>query len=213
MTGIYANSIKDKTGTRQLASDSGSAWSWGSGVPAGTIIQTQFTQLTTSDQQNYSADANTIVSGMTVNITPLFNNSIIKLESYLFCEFENVNEANGSVSFFFRDSTALGNTQSSPSERQVGISSCAISYWASDPGMSTAEGFTTTFFDRPNDGTNSISQITYKLGIQGANGGDLYINRTGADTDAGYIERGCSYISATEIAQSSNGTITPAKAS
>ena len=39
MTGIYANSIKDQTGTRQLASDSGSAWSWGSSVPKGSVIE------------------------------------------------------------------------------------------------------------------------------------------------------------------------------
>ncbi len=39
MTGIYVDSIKDKTGTRQLASDSGSAWSWGSSVPKGSVIE------------------------------------------------------------------------------------------------------------------------------------------------------------------------------
>ena len=39
MTGIYANSIKDQTGTRQLASDSGSAWSWGANVPKGSVIE------------------------------------------------------------------------------------------------------------------------------------------------------------------------------
>ena len=36
---IKANSIQDKTGTRVLASDSGSAWSWGSGVPKGSVIE------------------------------------------------------------------------------------------------------------------------------------------------------------------------------
>ena len=35
---IKANSIQDKTGTRVLASDSGSAWSWGSGVPTGSLV-------------------------------------------------------------------------------------------------------------------------------------------------------------------------------
>jgi hypothetical protein len=36
---IKANSIQDKTGTRVLASDSGSAWSWGSGLPKGSVIE------------------------------------------------------------------------------------------------------------------------------------------------------------------------------
>lgn len=35
---IKVNSIQDKTGTRTLVSDSGSAWSWGAGVPSGTIL-------------------------------------------------------------------------------------------------------------------------------------------------------------------------------
>jgi len=39
MTGLYVDSIKDKTGTRQLASDSGSVWSWGANVPKGSVIE------------------------------------------------------------------------------------------------------------------------------------------------------------------------------
>lgn len=44
---IKANSIQDKTGTRTLASDSGSAWSWGSGVPADTVLGYKQHVLTT----------------------------------------------------------------------------------------------------------------------------------------------------------------------
>ena len=36
---IKANSIQDKTGNRTLASDSGSAWSWGANVPKGSVIE------------------------------------------------------------------------------------------------------------------------------------------------------------------------------
>jgi len=42
---IKANSIQDKTGTRVLASDSGSAWSWGT-PPAGTVLQVLYFQDT-----------------------------------------------------------------------------------------------------------------------------------------------------------------------
>tara|TARA_R100001463_G_C3457849_1_gene214498 strand:+ start:54 stop:704 length:651 start_codon:yes stop_codon:yes gene_type:complete len=38
-TTVQTNSLKDKTGTRTLASDSGSAWSWGSSVPKGSVIE------------------------------------------------------------------------------------------------------------------------------------------------------------------------------
>jgi hypothetical protein len=44
---IKANSIQDKTGTRVLASDSGSAWSWGSNAPKGTVLQVLSTQTST----------------------------------------------------------------------------------------------------------------------------------------------------------------------
>ena len=36
---VQTDSIKDDSGTRELASDSGSAWSWGSGVPVGSVLQ------------------------------------------------------------------------------------------------------------------------------------------------------------------------------
>ena len=68
-------------------------------MPAGFIIQTQFTQLTTSDTQSFSADTDVAVDGMTVNITPHFNNSIIKLESYLMVEYSNADDMAGSVGF------------------------------------------------------------------------------------------------------------------
>jgi len=38
-TTVQTNSLKDKTGTRVLASDSGSAWSWGANVPKGSVIE------------------------------------------------------------------------------------------------------------------------------------------------------------------------------
>ena len=53
---IKANSIQDKTGTRVLASDSGSAWSWGSNVPKGTVLQVLSTQTSA-----YSATTNSYV--------------------------------------------------------------------------------------------------------------------------------------------------------
>jgi hypothetical protein len=45
-TTVQTNSLKDKTGTRTLASDSGSAWSWGANVPAGTVLQVQQNYVT-----------------------------------------------------------------------------------------------------------------------------------------------------------------------
>ena len=211
---IQTDTLKDGSGTKTLADYSSSAWSWGAGVPAGTIVQTQFTQVTTLSTQTYSADTDTAINVLQVNITPHFNNSIIKLECYFMLEFDGLNEMNGSVGFFFRNTTALGNTDTSPVNRQIGVGTGQIQYWNSDKDT-TPENYNLTFFDRPNDGTNAIAQITYKFGISADAGGTMHINSTRTDSSDtnGYIERGCSYISATEIAQSGNGTITPAKAS
>ena len=63
---IKANSIQDKTGTRVLASDSGSAWSWGT-PPAGTVLQylhfeTSEDNALTTSYVNYYENAITLKS-------------------------------------------------------------------------------------------------------------------------------------------------------
>ena len=83
-----------KVGGSELVNDSGGSGSlqWGSGVPSGTIVQTQFTQVTTKSTQSYSADTDTPITVLQVNITPHFNNSIIKLECYFMLEYDGSNE-------------------------------------------------------------------------------------------------------------------------
>ena len=76
---IKANSIQDKTGTRVLASDSGSAWSWGAGVPAGTVLQVKHYEVTetnalTTSYVNYWENAITLKSASSdIFITCSFN--------------------------------------------------------------------------------------------------------------------------------------------
>jgi hypothetical protein len=103
MSAIYVNSIKDKTNTRELASDSGSAWSWGSGVPSGSIVQVQSTQYgdgnESSAQENMNSHTIYViqnsssptsgggVSGLLdVNITPKITGSKIWLQAHVFGE-------------------------------------------------------------------------------------------------------------------------------
>ena len=73
---IKANSIQDKTGTRVLASDSGSAWSWGQGVPAGTTLQTVGKTLKNTDH-NVTSDFPgwLAIAGFEVDISPKQTNS------------------------------------------------------------------------------------------------------------------------------------------
>lgn len=70
---IKANLIQDKTGTRVLASDSGSAWSWGSGVPAGTCIQ--MVTHNADSGTNTTNTSNFVTTGLAVSITPKYDNS------------------------------------------------------------------------------------------------------------------------------------------
>tara|TARA_R100001463_G_scaffold29630_16_gene67418 strand:- start:103 stop:732 length:630 start_codon:yes stop_codon:yes gene_type:complete len=73
---IKANSIQDKTGTRVLASDSGSAWSWGSGIPAGTIIQVVGKTLKNSNYSDTATFSDWVaITGFEVDISPKQTNS------------------------------------------------------------------------------------------------------------------------------------------
>ena len=171
--------------------------SWGSSVPSGTILQVQYTQLTTNTSQVLSADTSTAITSLTVDITPRLTGSIIKLESYLFGEMNTANTPNGSASFFYRDSTKIANTEGTPANRIIGIGITNISYYQEDRD-STPESWTTTFFDTPTIPSTPV-KITYKLGFESNADSNLYINRSVADADANYVERGCSFISATEI--------------
>ena len=165
----------------------------GSPIIPGSVLQVKYFQLTTSQTETISsANADQAISNFTVNITPKSSSSIIKLDAQLF--FETANAVHSSLFFFFRDSTKLANTQSSPSNRKIGIASGTLSYYADDAD-STPDMLHMGYFDTP----NTTSAIAYKLGCVMSGTSNLFINRTVTDTDNNAFERGTSYISATEI--------------
>ena len=167
----------------------------GNSIPymKGSVLQVQYFQLTTSQTETISsANADQAISNFTVNITPKSSSSIIKLDAQIF--FETANAVHSSLFFFFRDSTKLANTQSSPSNRKIGIASGTLSYYADD-SASTPDMVHMGYFDTP----NTTSAIAYKLGCIMSATNNLFINRTVSDTDNNAYERGTSYISATEI--------------
>ena len=82
---IKANSIQDKTGTRTLASDSGSAWSWGANVPKGSVIEQfaspcdgsaitvqsgTYTVATVTGVQNLDSPDYATITGSNITYTP-----------------------------------------------------------------------------------------------------------------------------------------------
>ena len=166
----------------------------GNSIPymKGAVLQVKYLQIdTTVASISVSANTDTVVTQLTVNITPKSTSSIIRLDTHVFHEWANVNDPHEAVWFFYRDTTKLGATAAS--NRQSGISMSRLSYHGD--ATSTPEMATYSYFDVP----NTTSQITYKVGIRNHYATNFSLNRTINDTDTTQFERGMSFISATEI--------------
>ena len=160
--------------------------------PAGGIIQVQYTQFTGTNSVATSGD--TVLTDLTVNITPVSTSSKIMLQAHVFGECGNTTDDSWNhMFFFFRDSTKLGHAASG--SRRTGVGMACLTYYGDD-NNSTPTPARFDYFDEP----NTTSQITYKVGLNTSSNSTWYINRTVLDSDANYLERGVSFISATEIA-------------
>jgi len=73
----------------------------------GKILQVKYTQFTGINQVTSSANTDTVVTDLTVDITPTATNSIIKIEAMVNGEWGDSSTATESNWLFFRDSTAL----------------------------------------------------------------------------------------------------------
>jgi hypothetical protein len=165
-----------------------------SGIPSGGIIQVQYTQFTGTNTVSLTANTDAVLTDLTVNITPISTSSIIHLQAHIFCEFAlDDSSVYNHALFFYRDTTKL--SHATAGNRNVGISMATRTIGSANDA-STPEIARYDYFDSP----ASTSQITYKCGIRDGIADTMYINRTVADTDNSFFERGISFISATEIA-------------
>jgi len=165
-----------------------------SGLPSGSIIQVQHSQFTSQNTVSFTANTDATLTDLTVNITPTSTSSIIKVEAFVQGEWGNNDSQTDSCWFFLRDSTKLGSATAG--NRNVGIHmGTSITYYAAN-SSSTPEGVKYVYFDTP----STTSQITYKVACRNHYTTDFYLNRTVADSDHNYIERGISSITVTEIA-------------
>ena len=164
-------------------------------MPQGGIIQHQYTMFTGTNSITCTTGTDTVLTDLTVNITPQSTSSVIKLEGMVNGEWGTTVHYNSTV-FFFRDTTKLAHQTAG--NRNVGVSSFFPVYYAAD-AASTGEGTGTfQYYDQP----NTTDTITYKVGVNiEVNGNPVfYLNRTVTDTDDTGKERFISLISATEIA-------------
>jgi len=161
--------------------------------PAGTVLQIQRTQFTSTNTYS-SITTDTVITDLTVNITPISTSSIIKIEAMVNGEWSNQSGATDSVWFFYRNSTKLSAPASG--SRNVGIlMGTALTYTPANAN-STPELAYYSYFDAP----SSTSQITYKVGVNAPGNYNWSLNKTHTDTDSSSYERGISFISVTEFA-------------
>ena len=157
----------------------------------GMVIQMPFTQYTGTTSVSITANTDTVISVLTVNITPSSTSSIIRLDTHIFHEWNHSSNPFNSVWFFYRDTTKLAHAQTG--SRLSGITPSLISN--TGDASSTPEAANYTYFDAP----STTRQITYKVATIAHNTCTLFINRDVTDSDSTEYERGISFISATEI--------------
>jgi len=165
-------------------------------MPQGGIIQTQYTQYTSTSTVSIASGTDTAIDNLAVNITPMSTSSIIRIDAMVNGEWSNQTASYNSVWFFYRGSTKLSGPAAG--SRDVGVlMGTSLTYESSESG-STPEHAIYSFFDTP----STTSQITYKVGFRQGTGSTItwYHNKTVTDSDGIQYERGTSFISVTEIA-------------
>ena len=165
----------------------------GTDVETGAIVQVKQTTFTGTNSYAHTANVNLKITDLAVDITPVYSNSIIKLEAFVTGENQNTASNYNTGWFFYRDDTVLA--AATAGSRLSGIQmGTNITIYTSDAG-STAENAAYMYFDSP----STTSQITYTVGYVSAFTSYWHLNKTVGDTDTGQHERGISTICATEI--------------
>ena len=204
-----------KVGGSELINDNGGsgALEWGSGLPSGSIVQVQHTQLDTGAEHSTMStnvdyvlqNSTSITSGggvsgiLDVDITPRITGSKIWLTTHVFGEADTDQIWN--ILFFFLRSvgsthTKLKSAITGHSTGATGISMPTRTYHTTDD-ESTPEILNMQYFDT--HGVNAGTQITYKVGIAtDGNTTKWYTNRCGNNSST--TEVGVSSICAIELA-------------
>ena len=197
---IKANSIQS-TGARVLASDSGSAWSWGSGVPTGSIIQTKFVHFDGEQTIGNGSNGMTFVniglgvSGeeFAIDMSVSSGNKIIGF---------GVVQGSGSGRYgaikIYQDSTQIAMGASASNRTQVTVSNQFNDSATNDSIVLKNMSF--QFHHTPSD--TSSHTYSVKGGNTYANDRYFYVNKAKDDGDnQSYIHRGYSHFMLMEVAQ------------
>lgn len=172
---IQTDSVKDDSGTRVLASDSGSAWSWGSGVPVGTVLQVQSTVVT--DRNSSVADITSGTGtdvGLNVTITPKKSGSHFFIQCSIGIGTVVSGDSWGII--LSRDGTKIGNGVDSSIRNGVFFRGVDYAGVNGDHNV----GASNHYVDKT--GSTAGTSITYKCGLV-TQAGTAYINRNETNND------------------------------
>jgi len=172
--------IESSSGSRVLASDSGSAWSWGSGIPSGSVLQvvtntdnTEVAQATGDTPWNYS-QINTAITLKKANskILVQFNFGAVVSQDTSNIGYAKIMYKIGSGSY--SDVTPIGlNTVNGSSKHHMAVNLTQSNYQV-DAGSSMVAVQTTS------SAKDTVLTFAPYFWAEGS-GGDIFINRSFRD--------------------------------
>jgi len=204
---LQVDNIKDGSATKTLAEYSSSAWSWGSGVPSGTILQVIQIIKTDTESVTGTSTTNGFAFVPAQGGSGVFQAEITTLGSNKVLVDVRMNTSNSTNSGNSGYSTFWAIFRSSASDTAIGsCNKIAVGTDASGTSQATASGLDADFggrqiastsmlwLDAPTAGTHF-----YKIGWQSENGGTGYINRSLSHTNASYYAQVPSTITLYEV--------------
>jgi len=158
----------------------------------GKLLQVVQTQITATSTQSVSASTVANISDLNVAITPASssNKILVKVRWIGDGAIAGINDGMWGIK---RDTTAIGNPSAAGS-RIVGIAGISLGQVA-HADTTSMDSSTYEYLDSP----SSTSEITYYATYNFMNAQTIYNNRSRADTDASYGQRGTSTITVMEI--------------
>lgn len=160
---------------------------------SGSILQVQSTLVTSPFQQSISAQTDTAITNMSVNITPSATSNKIMIMARLVGELSTSNNYD-IMYFILRGSTKI-NSGDADGVRNTGIIPQSHGFYDANASSTMDSGNMFTI----DSSHNSTSQLTYHIGIGANTAATFNVNRTVSTSNSYNVERGSSEIIAMEI--------------
>lgn len=165
---------------------------------SGSIVQIQHTQFTSTNTYSIDASSDAVITDLEVTITPVYSDSIMMLDAYVYGEASDTSFTHDAVWFFYKSVGGGADTKlahPTAGSRNVGVGSMAISY--QQQSANTPDHVIYRYFDT----VSSTSSHTYKVGVGNGRAGAVtwYLNQIVSTSDARTSERMVSNITVTEI--------------